>query len=95
MVLKRSSLIWNKVSLTCSWCPTFCLYRTAGEVRFITDSSSECGGLEVVFVECVNDRLAAVARSVKRTLALSISSGERVEFAGSRSPIEQVCLCVR
>jgi len=46
-------------------------------------------------VECVNDRLAAVARSVKRTLALSISSGERVEFAGSRSPIEQVCLCVR
>ena len=29
-------------------------------------------------MECVNDRLAVVARSVRRTLELSVSSGERL-----------------
>jgi len=43
------------------------------------------------FVERVSDR-SRVARSVRRTLELSVLSGKdcQVEFTGSCSPIEQV-----
>jgi len=86
MVLKRScSNVWSKVWLICSGCPTFHVYI----VESLNRENIEGWGLRIEIwlelwvwclyvVERVNDRLVVVARSVRRTLELSVSSGERL-----------------
>ena len=61
-----------------------CLCRTDGEVGFIIDSSSACGGLDVCLCGLCECSFSRVARSVRRTLALSISSGESVVRRSNR-----------